>query len=63
MFKRAAIQAEGMVVLERNSRACQTFPRSSLRLSTMSVPRCRSSGVPHRAGGQERQSGRCYGVT
>jgi len=58
-----AIQAKGMVVLERNSWANWTFPRSPLRLSTMAVPRCRSSGVPQRAGGQERQSGRCYGVT
>jgi hypothetical protein len=43
MFKRAAIQAEGMVVLERNSRANRTFPGSTLRraLRSASVQRIR----------------------
>jgi len=31
MFKRAAIQAKGMVVLDRNSQANLTFPSAPLR--------------------------------
>ena len=57
MCKRAAIQAKGIVVLDRNSQATRTFPGSPLRLSTMAVPRCRSSGVPHCARSQEREPG------
>ena len=57
MFKRDAIQARSMRVLERQSRANRTFPGSPLRLSTMAVPRCRNSGVPHCARSQKRQPG------
>ncbi len=41
MLKRAAIQAKGIVVFERNSRANRTFLRSPLRraLTSASVQR------------------------
>jgi hypothetical protein len=37
MFKRAAIQAKGMVVLERNSRANWTLPGAPLRRALRSA--------------------------
>jgi hypothetical protein len=43
-------------------RANRTFPGSPLRLSTMAVPLCRSSGVPHCARSQEREPGSAHAM-
>ena len=53
MFKRAAIQAKGMVVLERNSRANCTFPRSPLRRALRACLKTRF-GVPPLGGAAQK---------